>query len=181
MVQTFELAKSANCTYSPALCLASFLDSVKAVDDYTVEFTTKTVLSSFMLGYLATTNIESKDAVDASYAKYLEATKAVTPAELKTFLDKVTAEETKPTGPPAEGSTDPTVNYTQFTAEAEALLTKAGQGFADKALYTGEDGTRRRRRVHRRQHRPASHRSRRPRPPARSTRSPRPTSTSTSS
>ena len=94
-----------------------------------------------MLGYLATTNIESKDAVDASYAKYLEATKAVTPAELKTFLDKVTAEETKPTGPPAEGSTDPTVNYTQFTAEAEALLTKAGQGFADKALYTGEDGT----------------------------------------
>ena len=47
-----------------------------------------------MLGYLATTNIESKDAVDASYAKYLEATKAVTPAELKTFLDKVTAEET---------------------------------------------------------------------------------------
>jgi ABC-type transport system substrate-binding protein len=141
VVQTFELAKSANCTYSPALCLASFVDSIKAVDDLTVEFTTKTVLSSFMLGYLATTNIESKDAVDASYAKYLEATKAVTAAELKTFLDKVTAEETTPTGPPAEGSTDPTVNYTQFTAEAEALLTKAGQGFADKALYTGEDGT----------------------------------------
>jgi ABC-type transport system substrate-binding protein len=141
VVQSFELAKSANCTYSPALCLAAFLDTVKAVDDYTVEFTTKDVLSSFMLGYLATTNIESKDAVDASYAKYQEATKAVTAAELKTFLDKVTAEETTPTGPPAEGTTTPTVNYTQFTAEAEALLAKAAQPLADKVLYTAEDGT----------------------------------------
>ncbi len=66
----------------------------------------------------------------------MAATSAVTPAEVKAFLDKVTAEETTPTGPPAEGSTDATVNYTQFTAEAEALLTKAGQALADKSLYT---------------------------------------------
>ncbi len=69
VVQTFQLAQSTNCTYSPALCLASFLDSVSKVDDYTVKFVTKDVLASFMLGYLAPTLIESKDAVDASYAQ----------------------------------------------------------------------------------------------------------------
>ncbi len=90
--------------------------------------------------YLPGLIIENKDVVDAAYGRYSEATKALTPAEITAFLDKVKAEETTPTGPPAEGSTDATVNYTQFTAEAEALLAKAGQPAADKALYTDAEG-----------------------------------------
>jgi ABC-type transport system substrate-binding protein len=138
VVQSFELARSANCTYSPALCLASFLASSEKVDDSTVKFTLKQALSTFATIYLPGIIIESKDAVDASYARYLDATKAVSAAELKAFLDKVDAEEKTPTGAPAEGSTDKTVNYAQFSAEAEALLTKAGQPLADKAIYTAD-------------------------------------------
>ena len=72
----------------------------------------------------------------------------VTAAETKAFLDKVAAEEAAPTGPAGEDGA-PTVNYAQFIAEAEALLTKAGQssptrrstpteGVLDEGLYAQE-------------------------------------------
>ena len=141
VVRTYELAQSPNCTYSPAVCLASFLNKVEKVDDYTVKFTLKQPLATFATIYLPGILIESKDAIDASYARYQAATAAVTAAELKTLLDKVAAEVKTPTGPPAEGSTDKTVNYAQFQAEVEALLTKAGQPLADKALYPDAAGT----------------------------------------
>lgn len=138
VVQSFELSGSKNCTYSPGACMLDFLVSAEKVDDLTVKFTTKDPLATFATIYLPATLIENKDVIDASYARYLEATKAVSAAELTAFLTKVDAEEKTPTGPPAEGSTDKTVNYTQFTAEVEALLTKAGQPLADKAVYTTE-------------------------------------------
>jgi len=141
VVQTYALAQSANCTYSPAVCMNSFLASVEKVDPLTVKFTLKKALSTFATIYLPGIFIENKKAVDASYARYLEATKAVTAAELTAFTDKVAAEEKTPTGPPAEGSTDKTVDYAQFQAEAEALLQKAGQPLPDKALFPSADGT----------------------------------------
>jgi ABC-type transport system substrate-binding protein len=135
VVQTYELAKSPNCTYSPATCLAAFLDKVEKVDDHTVAFTLKQKLSTFATIYLPVIGIESKDAIDASYARYLEGRDQLTAAETGTFLGKVDAEETTPTGPAGEDGT-PSVDYTQFTAEGEALLTKAGQDLPSKDPFT---------------------------------------------
>ena len=59
----------------------------------------------------------------------------MTATETKAFLDKVAAEEAAPTGPAGEDGVA-TTNYAQFVAEAEALLTKAGQELPDKAVYT---------------------------------------------
>jgi ABC-type transport system substrate-binding protein len=135
VVQTYDLAKSPNCRYNPSLCLSTFLEKVEKVDDLTVAFTLKQKLSTFAANYLALILIESKDAVDASYAKYLEGTSALTATETKAFLDKVAAEEAKPTGPAGDDGA-PTVNYPSFTAEGEGLLTKAGQELPDKTPYT---------------------------------------------
>jgi len=137
VVQTYQIAQSTNCRYNPSICLATFLDKVEAVDDLTVAFTLKQQLSTFATLYLPGIGIESKDAVDASYAKYVEGTSAVTATETKAFLDKVAAEEAAPSGPAGEDGAA-TVNYGQFIAEAEALITKAGGELPDKAVYTAE-------------------------------------------
>ena len=137
VVQTYELARSPNCTYSPAICMGTFLESVERVDDLTVAFTLKQKLSTFATVYLPVIGIESKDAIDASYARYLEGRDLLTAAETKTFLDKVDAEETTPTGPAGEDGAA-SVDYVQFTAEGEGLLTKAGQSLPDKAPFTAE-------------------------------------------
>jgi len=135
VVQTYELARSTNCTYSPAICLAPFLASVEKVDDLTVAFTLKQKLSTFATIYLAAIGIESKDAIDASYGRYLEGRSQVSAEETKAILDRVAAEEAAPTGK-AGGDGVATVDYTQFVAEGEALLGKAGQPLPDKAPFT---------------------------------------------
>jgi ABC-type transport system substrate-binding protein len=137
VVQSYELARSPNCTYSPAICLATFLAKVEKVDDLTVAFTLKQKLSTFATIYLPVIGIESKDAIDASYARYLEGRQQVSAAETKAYLDKVAAQEATPTGPAGDDGA-PTVDYVQFTAEGEALLTKAGQALPDKAPFTVE-------------------------------------------
>jgi ABC-type transport system substrate-binding protein len=137
VVQTYQLAQSPNCTYSPAICLNAFMESVEKVDDMTVTFNLKQKLSTFATIYLPVIGIESKDAIDASYGRYLEGRDQVTPAETKAFLDAVAAEEATPTGPAGEDG-NPTTDYAKFTADAEALLTKAGQALPDKAPFTVE-------------------------------------------
>ena len=92
VVQSYELARSPNCTYSPATCLEPFLASVEAVDDMTVAFTLKQKLSTFATLFLPVIGIESKDAIDASYARYLEGRDQLTAADTKGFLDLVAAE-----------------------------------------------------------------------------------------
>jgi ABC-type transport system substrate-binding protein len=135
VVQTYELARSPNCTYSPALCLGTFLDSVEKADDMTVVFTLKQQLSTFATIFLPVIGIESKAAIDASYARYLEGRGAVTAAETAAFLERIAAEEAAPTGE-ADADGNPTVDVTQFTADAEALLTKANQPLPDRAPFT---------------------------------------------
>lgn len=137
VIQSYQIAQSPNCRYNPSICLSSFLDKAEKVDDLTVAFTLKQKLSTFATIYLPAILIESKDAIDASYAKYVEGTSKVTAAETKAFLDKVAAEEGAPTGPPGDDGTA-TVDYTQFMAEAEALLTKAAAELPDKAVYTAD-------------------------------------------
>jgi ABC-type transport system substrate-binding protein len=137
VVQTYQLAQSPNCTYSPAICLNAFLDSVEKVDDMTVAFNLKQKLSTFATIFLPVIGIESKDAIDASYARYLEGRDQLTPAETKAFLDRVDAEEAAPTGPAGEDGA-PTVGYAQFIPDGEALISKAGQPLPDKAPFTTE-------------------------------------------
>jgi ABC-type transport system substrate-binding protein len=135
VVQSFELARSPNCRYNPSVCMSTFLEKVEAVDEKTVAFTLKQQLATFATVYLPGINIESKTAIDASYAKYLEGTSAVTATETKAFLDKVDAEIAAPTGPAGEDGVA-TPNYAQFIAEGEALITKAGGELPDKTPYT---------------------------------------------
>ncbi|MGK2851823.1 MAG: ABC transporter substrate-binding protein [Candidatus Limnocylindrales bacterium] len=137
VIQSFQIAQSPNCRYNPSICLSTFLDKAEKVDDLTVAFTLKQKLSTFATIYLPAILIESKDAIDASYAKYIDGTSKVTAAETKAFLDKIAAEESAPTGPAGEDGVA-TVNYAQFLAEGEALLTKAGAELPDKALYTAD-------------------------------------------
>lgn len=137
VIQSFQIAQSPNCRYNPSICLSTFLDKAEKIDDLTVAFTLKEKLSTFATTYLPGIGIESKDAIDASYAKYIEGTSKVTAAETKAFLDKVAAEEGAPTGPAGDDGVA-TVNYAQFLAEGEALVTKAGAELPDKAVYTAD-------------------------------------------
>lgn len=137
VVQSFQLAASPNCRYNPSVCLSAFLDvsGIQKVDEKTVSFTLKQKLATFATLYLPGIYIESKKAIDASYAKYLEGASGVTAADTKAILDKIAAEEETPTGPAGEDGA-PTTNYSQFIAETEALLQKANTELPSKDDYT---------------------------------------------
>ena len=140
VVQTYELAKSPNCRYSPAACLSAFLESVEKVDDLTVSFTLNQKLASFGTVFLPSIFIENKKVVDAAYARYLEGRSAVTKEELTALIAEVDAEIATPTGAPdAEG--DPTVAWDTLVPKLEAIVGKAGQSLPDTTPFTGEDGT----------------------------------------
>ena len=74
--------------------------------------------------------IESKAAVDASYARFAQGVEAVTVREVTGLLDRVSAEEAAPTGP------DRTVDYGQFRTDGEALLRRAGCSFPNEPFHT---------------------------------------------
>ncbi len=138
VVQTYELARSSNCRFNRTLCLGAYLATVAKVDDLTIAFTLKQRLASFATRFLQIW-IESKDAIDASYARYLAGIKAVSASETTTFLGSVAAEEASPTGPAGADGT-PAVDYAQFRADGEALLIKAGVKLPSEATYTTDDG-----------------------------------------
>ena len=140
VVQTYEISQSKNCRYNPSICTSTVLEKVEAVDDYTVKFTLITPNATWATVYMPAILIENKAVVDAAYDRYLADVQAVTEADVQAALDKLAAEKATPTGPAGEDGAA-TVNYEQFAAEFEALLTSAGQELPDKALYTGEDGT----------------------------------------
>jgi ABC-type transport system substrate-binding protein len=137
VVHTYKIGQSENCRWNPSICLASVLDSVEAVDDSTVRFTLKAPDATFLTVFLPAVLIESKDALDASYARYLEGTRQLTQADVQAVLDRVTAEETTPTGPAGEDG-NPTVNYEPLVADLEGIITRGGQQLPDKAAYTAD-------------------------------------------
>ncbi|CAN5527314.1 hypothetical protein BH20CHL7_BH20CHL7_15230 [soil metagenome] len=137
VVQTYSVAKSPNCPFNPSTCLGTFMDSVEKVDDLTVKFVLKQKLATFSTVFLPALFIESKQAMDASYAKYEQGRAALSAEETKAFLDAVAAEEATPTGPAGEDGVA-TVNYAQFMADAEGIITKAAQELPDKAAFTAE-------------------------------------------
>src|SRR5699024_2512671 len=62
----YELAKSENCTYNPAICLAGFLDSVEVLDDHTVAFTLVEPYAPFFTTILPGIGIESKAVIESA-------------------------------------------------------------------------------------------------------------------
>ena len=140
VVLTYELAKSPNCRFSPAACLTAFLDSVRAVDDLTVEFTLKSPLASFPTTFMPSIFIENSAIIRAAYDEYAAGRQSVTKAEVQALSDKVAAEVENPTGPAGEDGA-PTVAWDTLVPEMEALLQKAGQALPDRTPFTAEDGS----------------------------------------
>lgn len=132
VVETYELARSPNCRFSRKLCLASILARVEKVDDLTVALTLTSRLATFATTYLEIW-IESKDAIGASYARFLENIRAVTASEVTSFLDRVASEEASRTGP-AGGDGAPTADYAQFRTDGEAVLRRATVPLPSEAL-----------------------------------------------
>ena len=82
VLQSYQIAQSANCRYNPSICLSGILDSVVAVDDYTVKFTLVAPNATMATVYLPGILIENKIAVDAAYDRYLAEVKATRGAAL---------------------------------------------------------------------------------------------------
>lgn len=132
VVQTYQLARSPRCRFNQSLCLAQILGDVERVDDLTVAFTLRSRLASFAAVGLGVW-IESKDAIDASYARFTASVPPV--AQVGAFLDKVAIEESRPTGPDgADGK--PTVDYGRFRDEGEGLLRTAGIALPRESAHT---------------------------------------------
>jgi ABC-type transport system substrate-binding protein len=113
---------------------------MEKVDDLTIKWTLDQPRATFATVVLPAMAIQSKDAIDASYQKYLAGTQKVTAAEVKTVLDAVDAEIKTPTGPAGDDG-KPTVDWDPHLTAMEALITKAGQQPPDKAKYPLEDGS----------------------------------------
>jgi ABC-type transport system substrate-binding protein len=129
VVQTYELARSANCRFTRRLCLTTVLDSIAKVGEHTVVFTLRSPAASFATTQLGLW-IESKDAVDASFARFQRGVEAVTVREVTGYLQRISAEEASPTGP------DRTVDYAQFRADGEALLGRVGMELPSESFHT---------------------------------------------
>jgi ABC-type transport system substrate-binding protein len=127
VAQTYELARSVNCRFTR--CLGTVVDTVAKLDELTVVFTLRSPQASFATMYLGLW-IESKDAIDASYARFAQGVAAVTVREVAGFIDRVSAEEAAPTGP------DGSVDYGQFRADGEALLRRAEMQLPNEAFHT---------------------------------------------
>lgn len=131
VVQTYELARSANCRFDRPRCLAMVLEAVAKVDELTVAFTLRAPQPGFATTHLGLW-IESKAAVDASYARLAQGAESVTVREVMGLLDRVSAEEAAPTGP------DRTTDYGQFRTDGEALLRRAGMQIPSERFHTSD-------------------------------------------
>lgn len=131
VVQTYELARSANCRFDRPRCLSTVLESVAKLDERTVAFTLRSPQASFATTHLGLW-IESKDAIDASFARFAQGVEAVTVLEVTGFLERVSAEEAAPTGP------DGALDYGQFRADGEALLRRAGMQLPNERFHTSD-------------------------------------------
>ena len=99
-------------------------------------FTLKQKLSTFATIYLPVIGIESKDAIDASYAQVPRRRDQPSPRP-RPRRSSTASPPRRPPRPARPATTaPPTVNYAQFIADGEALLTKAGQPLPDKAPST---------------------------------------------
>jgi ABC-type transport system substrate-binding protein len=118
VVQTYEIAMSANCRYNPSVCLAPFLESVTAVDDSTVEFTLIEPYAPFATVVLPGIAIDSKAVVDAAYADFAGAAEGADPAAVTSAMEAIDA---------AAGADEPDPAACEAAlADAEAAVESGG-------------------------------------------------------
>ncbi len=134
VVFTYELANSDNCKFNPDSCLAfvtvtpeggeeqKVLQSVTALDDFTVEFVLADKYAPFSTVSLPGLYIDSKTATEAAFATFQEGLGAVTAADVDALIEG---------GAEAEN----------FAADAEALLSSAEFAIPDQALHQNDDGS----------------------------------------
>jgi ABC-type transport system substrate-binding protein len=115
---SYDLAISPNCTYSPALCLEGFVESVDILDDHTVAFTLPQPYSPFVTTILPGIGIESQAVIEAAYEEFTGAAADIDAADVR---DAAAAID-EPAGldePDAAGCE-------AALAAAEEILTQAG-------------------------------------------------------
>ena len=131
VVYTYELAKSANCTFNPSVCLSPFLEGVEAVDDSTVQFTLIEPYSPFATTILPGIGIESKAVIEAAYADFSEGTEGQDPAEVKAAIEAINA---------ATGAETPdSAACEEAAAQGTAILDTAGLEYGSAADFAVED------------------------------------------
>jgi ABC-type transport system substrate-binding protein len=134
VVFTYELANSDNCKFNPDACLAfvtvtpegadepvKVLQSVTALDDFTVEFVLADQYAPFSTVSLPSLWIDSKTATEAAFADFQAQLSAVTVADVDALIASGTEAE-------------------NYAADAEALLSDAEFAIPDPSLYAGDDG-----------------------------------------
>jgi ABC-type transport system substrate-binding protein len=154
VVFTYQLANSANCRFNPDTCLGfvvvtpegatepvKVLQDVKAIDDYTVEFTLADKYAPFATT-ASTLQINSKKTVEEAFAAFQAQTADVNAADVDALLGKIAAERDA-VAAELEANPDSTAvaDLAQFQAEAEALMTAADLPLPDQANYAAEDGS----------------------------------------
>jgi ABC-type transport system substrate-binding protein len=135
VVFTYELANSDNCKFNPDACLAfvtvtpegseeavKVLQSVTALDDFTVEFQLADRYAPFSTVSLPSLWIDSKTATEAAFAEFQESLGAVTAVDVDALIEAGIESET-------------------FVADAEALLSSAEFVIPDVALHQNDDGS----------------------------------------
>ncbi len=147
VVFTYQLANSPNCRFNPDTCLGfvtvtpegatepiNVLQDVKAIDDFTIEFTLADKYAPFATT-ASTLQINSKKAVEEAFAAFQEQTADVNAADVDALLASIAAEKEAN----AESETGP--DLAQFQADAEALLAAADLSLPDQASFAAEDGS----------------------------------------
>ena len=88
VVYTYRLAMSPSCTFRPALCLSSVLESVEALDESTVVFTLQEPYAPFAALALAGIMIEPMDVIDGAFDTVAEDAALLDPGAADALADQ---------------------------------------------------------------------------------------------
>jgi ABC-type transport system substrate-binding protein len=139
------MSMNPNCRFNPSICLANVsvpppddpdgepqpvLASVRAVDDFTVEFVLNFPYAPFITTMLPGHAIDSQSAVEASFGRFEQAAAAVSPEEVSDLQGRVEAEQE---------ADEP--NIAQFRGELEEILQRAAVELPNEDAYTDAEGT----------------------------------------
>jgi ABC-type transport system substrate-binding protein len=132
---TFQIALSAKCSFNPTTCSTwhDNVASVTAPDATTIVVVLKEKYAPFYLLGLASTFIVPKTFTEASYQKFVAGSASADAAAVKTLSDTIAAGQTDK-GCAAATPPD-TCSSSHYTADMEAILTKAGIALPDKQRY----------------------------------------------
>jgi len=152
VVFTYTMLKSPNCRFNPDSCASGqYIQKITKVDDLTVAFTvdgapddatTEEVESPGLQNYapfatvvLPSVYIDSRKVVTEAYGRFQQQAQAVTAAEVKALNDRIVKAEEDAAKAQEADPEAPGVDYKTFSADIEAMLTKANIPAVDKNIY----------------------------------------------